>query len=70
MVRWSILTLMKNNHMPFLYMTARKLHCTYTLGLKAQSVVSPTADPGVASLIQVQSHTFVEIMCTKYWLTA
>ena len=25
------------------------------------SVASPTADPGVASLIQVRSHTFVEI---------
>ena len=26
-----------------------------------QSVASPTADPGVASLIPAQSHTFMEI---------
>ena len=30
-------------------------------GLVAQSVASPTADPGVASWIPAQSHTFVEI---------
>ena len=29
----------------------------------AQSVSSPTADPGVASLIPSRSHTFVEIDC-------
>ena len=30
-------------------------------GRIAQSVASPTADPGVASLIPAQSYTFVEI---------
>ena len=31
------------------------------LGPIAQSVTHPTAEPGVASLISAQSHTFVEI---------
>ena len=30
-------------------------------GPLAQSVVGPTADPGVANLISARSHTFVEI---------
>ena len=30
-------------------------------GPEAQSVASPTADPGVTSLILARSHTFVEI---------
>ena len=32
-----------------------------SLGPIAQSVASPTADPGVVSLIPAQTHTFVEI---------
>ena len=31
------------------------------LGPVAQSVVHPTADPGIASSIPARSHTFVEI---------
>ena len=31
------------------------------LDLLAQSATSPTADPGIASLIQAWSHTFMEI---------
>ena len=33
----------------------------YLLGPIVQSVVSPTADPGVTSSIPVRSHTFMEI---------
>ena len=32
-----------------------------TLGPVGQLVTSPTADPGIVSLILAQSHTFVEI---------
>ena len=43
---------------------ANKLHypvIALILGLVKQSVASPSADPGVVSLIPAQSHTFVEI---------
>ena len=36
-------------------------HFCFLPGYIAQSVVSLAADPGVVSLIQVRSHTFVEI---------
>ena len=45
-----------------MHTTCSKFYTLFkTLGPVAQSVASPTADPGVASSIPARSHTFVEI---------
>ena len=43
------------------YQTCKELITAGGPGPVVQSVASPTADPGVVSLVPAQSHTFVEI---------
>ena len=46
----------------YIYFLYGSLHPRFTrAGLVVQLVASPTADPGVASLISLRVHTFMEI---------